>query len=256
MDNLETSPETPVSAAPWQVVTFYAFKPIADNAALRETLRAQPQIADLRGTILLAAEGVNGTISHPDLASLQAFMALLQNLAGIHGRDIKWSEAPAQPFRRLKIRLKKETITLRQSSADPNIRTGVHVKAEDWNALIAREDVLLLDTRNAYETEYGQFKGAVDPNIQYFRDFPDFVKTLPAEAKNRPVAMYCTGGIRCEKASAYMLAEGFSEVYQLEGGILRYLENMPEENSSWEGGCFVFDERVAVGHGLKTVKRK
>jgi UPF0176 protein len=237
----------------WAVVAFYAFTRLDDTAALKACLQSRIEAQGLYGTILLAAEGVNGTIAHADKAQLESFVAFLREHAPIPDRDIKWSNAQGQPFRKLKIRLKKEIITLRQPEADPTIRTGVHVKPADWNALIARDDVLTLDTRNTYETELGLFKGAVDPQIGHFTHFVDYVRSLPEAAKSKPVAMYCTGGIRCEKASAFMLSEGFSEVYQLEGGILRYLEQIPESESLWQGGCFVFDERIALGHGLDTV---
>ena len=204
--------------------------------------------------MLLAREGINGTLA----GSAGAITALVEELgqgALFGGRldnlELKFSSAAAMPFRRLKIRLKKEIVTLGDASADPTRQVGIYVEPSDWNALIANPDTLVIDTRNAFEVAMGTFAGALDPGIDRFGQFKDFVARHLDPVRHRRVAMFCTGGIRCEKASALLLARGFSEVYHLKGGILKYLENVPEAESRWRGECFVFDERVALGHGLR-----
>lgn len=215
---------------------------------MRPALKELGASLGICGIILLADEGVNGTIAGP---SKEAVDEILAQLPFNENAEIKWSTASVQPFFKFKVRLKKEIITMKAPEANPNEIVGDYVEPKDWNALISDPDVLVLDTRNTYETELGTFKNAVDPNIQHFTHFKDFVETLPEDAKGKKVAMFCTGGIRCEKASAYMLAHGFNEVYHLKGGILKYLETVPKENSLWEGACFVFDKRVALEHGLE-----
>lgn len=204
---------------------------------------------DMCGTLLIAPEGINGTLAGSKQA-ISEFVELCHNHFGIPIEDIKYSTAQDKPFNRLKVRIKKETITLRCPEADPSKQVGQYVQPEDWDTLVNQDDVILLDTRNIYETEYGIFKGAVDPRIENFTEFKDYVREHLADQKDKKVAMYCTGGIRCEKASSFMLHEGFKEVYHLKGGILKYLETIPQEKSSWEGSCYVFDSRIAVGHGL------
>ncbi len=219
--------------------------------ALRTELKASFTQLALCGTLLLAPEGINGTLAGENHAITQ-MLDILYHHAGLTHDEVKFSSAPEKPFLRLKIRLKKELITFKQESADPTKRAGQYVNAGDWNALITQPDVVVVDTRNVYETGIGTFNGAVVPPIEQFTDFAAFVRQNMASDKKKKIAMYCTGGIRCEKASAFMLAEGFPEVYHLKGGILKYLEEVPAEQSLWNGECYVFDRRVAVGQGLST----
>ncbi|WP_409363739.1 rhodanese-related sulfurtransferase [Bradyrhizobium liaoningense] len=237
-----------------KVVAFYQFAALPDYRELREPLRAYCAGLALKGSVLLAQEGINGTVAGgPDaidafaheLARGEMFGGRLDNL------ELKFSNAAAMPFGRLKVRLKKEIVTLGDAAADPTRQVGTYVDASEWNALIAAPDTLLLDTRNAFEVAMGSFEGAVDPGLESFGQFKDFAARQLDPAKHRRIAMFCTGGIRCEKASAHLLARGFAEVYHLKGGILRYLEEVPETQSRWRGECFVFDERVALGHGLR-----
>ena len=237
----------------YTVAALYRFVPIKDSAALRATLRDAFAKLDICGTLLIAKEGINGTLAGQKDA-IDQMLLLLKEHTGLPREDVKFSEAPEKPFNRLKIRLKREIITFNQPKADPTELAGTYVNPREWNELIASPDVVVLDTRNVYETVIGQFDGAKDPSIERFTDFADYVrKNLDAE-KHKKIAMYCTGGIRCEKASAFMRSEGFAEVYHLKGGILKYLEEIPEEESKWNGECYVFDRRVAVGAGLKTGK--
>jgi UPF0176 protein len=247
--NLSPSPyKTPMN---WKISALYKFTPIADIQALRaEIYEFGEGCQDLCGTLLLAPEGINGTIGAAPEA-LDRMIDFLDKKLGIKSGELKFSGADKRPFNRFKVRPKKELITLRKPEADPNKHVGQYVEAQDWNALIADPEVLLIDTRNDYETKVGIFEGAIDPNIKVFTEFPDWVEEHLSPRKHKKVAMFCTGGIRCEKASAYMLAHGFENVYHLKGGILKYLETVPEENSKWKGECFVFDQRVAVGHGLR-----
>ena len=193
--------------------------------------------------------------SRASAAAIDALVEELRAGALFGGRldnlELKFSQAATMPFPRLKIRLKKEIVTLGDAIADPTRQVGTYVDPADWNALIAAPDTLVIDTRNAFEVAMGTFEGAVDPGIRSFGQFKDFAARQLDPAKHRKIAMFCTGGIRCEKASAYLLARGFAEVYHLKGGILKYLEGVPEEQSRWRGECFVFDERVALGHGLQ-----
>jgi UPF0176 protein len=208
---------------------------------------------DLKGTILLAREGINGTIAG-ETAALHDLIDQLQRGPLFGGRldnlELKFSTAHEMPFQRLKIRLKKEIVTLGDPATDPTKQVGTYVDPAAWNALIAAPDVVVLDTRNRFEVAMGTFAGAVDPEIDSFGQFKDFVAQKLDPARDRKIAMFCTGGIRCEKASSYLLAHGFTEVYHLKGGILKYLEATPQADSQWRGECFVFDERVALGHGL------
>ena len=239
---------------PNKVAAFYQFAALPDFRQLREPLRAICADLKLKGSVLLAPEGINGTLA----GSAEAIGGLINELrdgALFGGRldnlELKFSQASAMPFQRLKIRLKKEIVTLGDAGADPTRQVGIYVDAADWNALIATPDTLVIDTRNAFEVAMGTFSGAVDPGIKSFREFKDFAGRHLDPAKHRRVAMFCTGGIRCEKASAYLLSRGFAEVYHLKGGILKYLEGVPEAESRWRGECFVFDDRVALGHGLR-----
>jgi UPF0176 protein len=239
---------------PYQVAAFYQFAALPDFRGLREPLRAICADLALKGSVLLAHEGINGTLagSHEAIDALVAelrrgelFGSRLDNL------ELKFSSASTMPFARLKIRLKKEIVTLGDSGADPTRAVGVYVDPGDWNALIAAPETLVIDTRNAFEVAMGSFADAVDPGIKSFGEFKDFAARSLDPAKHKKIAMFCTGGIRCEKASAHLLARGFEQVYHLKGGILKYLEAVPESESRWRGECFVFDERIALGHGLR-----
>ncbi|WP_298271665.1 rhodanese-related sulfurtransferase [uncultured Bradyrhizobium sp.] len=239
---------------PLKVAAFYQFAALPDFRALREPLRALCARVDLKGSVLLAHEGINGTIAGTEQA-ITSFVAELRHGALFGGRldnlELKFSEAAQMPFQRLKVRLKKEIVTLGDTTVDPTRQVGTYVDAVDWNELIASPGVLVLDTRNAFEVAMGTFEGAVDPGIASFGQFKDFAARHLDPTTHRRIAMFCTGGIRCEKASAYLLAQGFAEVYHLKGGILKYLEDTPAQDSRWRGDCFVFDERVALGHGLR-----
>lgn len=235
------------------VVALYKFAPLPDFRDLREPLKAACALRAIKGTLLLAPEGINGTIA----GERSALDALLDALAGeallgarFAGAEVKFSTAQAMPFRRLKVRLKKEIVTLGAHSADPLRTTGVNVDPGDWNDLISRDDVCVIDVRNAFEVAMGSFAGATDPGLVRFSDFRTFAESKLDPSRHRRIAMFCTGGIRCEKAGAYLLSRGFGEVYQLAGGILKYLETVPPEQSLWGGDCFVFDERIALRHGL------
>jgi UPF0176 protein len=235
---------------PVAVAAFYRFQRLGDLPALQIALKALCEANGVRGILLIAPEGFNGTIA----ASRQAIDEVLSGLRMLTGAaeiEVKFSSAARPPFRRLKVRIKKEIVTIGDPAVDPNARVGAYVEAQDWNAMIADPEVMLIDTRNAYEVAIGTFAGAVDPGTRTFGEFPAYVSANLNPAKHRKIAMFCTGGIRCEKASSFMLGQGFEEVYHLKGGILKYLETVPESESRWQGGCFVFDERVAVGHGLE-----
>jgi UPF0176 protein len=238
----------------YRVAAFYQFAALPDFRELREPLRALCAELGLRGSVLLAHEGINGTIAGSD-EGIAAFVEALQHgeLFGgrLHNLELKYSTADAIPFARLKIRLKKEIVTLGDAGVDPTRRVGTYVDAADWNELISDPGTLVVDTRNAFEVAMGTFEGAVDPGIKSFGEFKNFTAQQLDPAKHRRIAMFCTGGIRCEKASAYLLARGFAEVFHLKGGILKYLEDMPASESRWRGECFVFDERIALGHGLR-----
>ena len=236
-----------------QVVAFYQFVPLPDFRALRPPLRVICADLRLRGSVLLAEEGINGTLAG-GAAEIAALVEQLRHGALFGGRlshlELKFSGAAAMPFRRLKIRLKKEIVTL-GAPADPIRQAGIYVDPAGWNDLIAAQDLLVIDARNHFEVAIGSFTGALDPDIARFGQFKDFAARHLDPAKHRRIAMFCTGGIRCEKASAYLLSRGFAEIYHLRGGILNYLETVPEADSRWWGECFVFDDRVALGHGLR-----
>ena len=231
----------------------YKFVSLENYAALQPNIHAACVQHHIKGTILLAAEGINGTIAGlPD--DIHAVLNYLRTDAvfNVKFADLihKESYADEHPFYRMKVKLKKEIVTMGVPSVNPNNTVGTYVKPEDWNALISDPDVILLDTRNDYEVHIGTFKGAVNPETTTFREFPEYVVQNLDKTKHKKVAMFCTGGIRCEKASSYMLEQGFDTVYHLQGGILKYLEIVPEAESMWQGECFVFDQRVAVKHGL------
>ncbi|MBS0271564.1 MAG: rhodanese-related sulfurtransferase [Proteobacteria bacterium] len=229
------------------VAALYQFTSLPDFRELRLPLKTLCDQHKIKGTLLLAEEGINGTVAGTR-ASIEALRSFL--VTRFDDLEYKESWADKMPFLRMKVRLKKEIVTLGVPGINPCDTVGTYVNAEEWNTLISDPDVLVLDTRNDYEVEIGTFQRAINPNTSSFTEFPDFVKQIDKN-KHRRVAMFCTGGIRCEKASSYMLSQGFEEVYHLKGGILKYLETVPLEKSLWNGECFVFDGRVAVGHGLE-----
>jgi UPF0176 protein len=231
------------------VASFYHFAPLADPGSVRPPLLARCLAHGVRGTILLAPEGVNGTIAGAPAAVAE----VVGHLRGLPGcDDLASRQAPADdvPFGRMKVRLKREIVTMGQPDVDPRAAVGRRVAPRDWNALIAASDVALIDTRNAYEVAIGSFPGAIDPGTARFGDFPGWWQANRQRLAGRRIAMFCTGGIRCEKSTSYLAGQGVSQVYHLDGGILRYLEEVPESDSLWQGQCFVFDRRVSVGPGL------
>lgn len=234
----------------WEVSTFYRFVELSGLEQLRDDLVCAGERLDLCGSIILAPEGINATIAGRQ-PNLREFMARLRGMAPFAGLEEKISAADKEPFYRFKVRIKKEIVTLGVPEINAAKDAGTYVSPEEWNRLIQREDVVVIDTRNNYEVHIGQFAGAVDPGTESFRQFPQWVDQNLDPQKNPKVAMYCTGGIRCEKATALLKARGFAEVYHLRGGILKYLEEVPPEASLWEGECFVFDGRVGLGHGLE-----
>lgn len=233
---------------------FYKFVHLPGYKSLQAPLLAHCNSQNIKGTVLLAEEGINGTIAGlpDDIHEVLHYLRTDPVFSGCFADlEHKESFAGKHPFYRMKVKLKKEIVTLGVPSVSPTNKVGTYVKPEDWNALINDPDVVLIDTRNGYEVDIGSFKNAVDPKTKTFREFPKYVEQNLDKKKNKKVAMFCTGGIRCEKASSYMLSEGFDEVYHLQGGILKYLETVSKEESLWEGECFVFDQRVAVKHGLE-----
>ncbi len=240
--------------AKFVVAALYKFVSLDDAPQLREHLQNCCDEAGVYGTILLANEGINGTIAAP-VPAMETVLTWLQNDRRFNGLSLKFSASDAQPFLRMKVRLKREIVTMGCPKIKPAERTGTYVEPVEWNALISDPDVLVIDTRNSYETAIGMFDGAVDPQTTNFREFPRWASGLakqPDATRPKKLAMYCTGGIRCEKATALMQDFGFDEVYHLKGGILKYLEEVPAEESKWRGECFVFDGRVAVDHALRT----
>ena len=233
----------------YKIAAFYKFIALEDAAAVRLEVKSQLANLDLCGTLLVAPEGINGTLAGCD-SSIEDLLVLLDKHFSVPASEVKFSYAEEKPFNRLKVRLKREIISFREPAADPLRKTGRYVEPEDWNALLDDPEVLLLDTRNNYETRLGMFAGAEDPKIDQFSDFALYARQHLDPTKHRKIAMYCTGGIRCEKASSFLLQEGFAEVYHLKGGILKYLERVPEAQSRWRGDCYIFDKRMAVGPGL------
>ena len=232
------------------VAALYQFAPLPDCAELREPLLVVAAQAGVCGTLLLAPEGINGTIAG-SREGIDAVLAHLRADPRLSQLEHKESWAATQPFNRLKVKLKSEIVTMGVPGIDPLASAGTYVEPEDWNALISDPEVLVIDTRNDYEVEIGQFEGAQNPQTSSFRDFPAYVDKTLAGDKQRKVAMYCTGGIRCEKSTALLREQGFEHVFHLRGGILKYLETVPQDESLWQGECFVFDDRVAVRHGLE-----
>jgi len=227
------------------VAALYKFVTLEDFHELREPLLDACREAETCGTLLLAREGINGTIAG-SRAGIDRVLAYLRSDPRLADLEHKESVDESMPFYRMKVKLKKEIVTMGVPGIDPNEAVGTYVSPGDWNELLSDPEVLLIDTRNDYEYGIGSFRGAIDPRTTTFREFPEFVRTHLDPRKQKKVAMFCTGGIRCEKASAFMLKEGFEEVYHLQGGILKYLEEVPEQDSIWEGECFVFDNRVAT----------
>jgi len=232
------------------IAALYHFAPLADPAALRPALGDLCAAHGVKGSLLLAREGINCTIAGPR-AGIDAVLTHIRAWGGFSALEHKESFAQTMPFGRMKVKLKREIVTMGQPDVDPVARVGSYVAPQDWNALISAEDVAVIDTRNDYEVGIGTFRGAVDPNIRSFRDFPAWWEAHRDEYRGKRIAMFCTGGIRCEKSTNYLLGQGVNEVYHLKGGILKYLEEVPAETSLWDGECYVFDGRVSVGHGLK-----
>ena len=241
------------SAEPVRVAALYRFARFDDCAALKAPLERLCRENRIRGTLLLAPEGINGTIAGTD-GGIAAVLAAIRALPDCAELDVKLSNASTMPFHRMKVRLKREIVTMGQPGIDPRTSAGTYVEPQDWNALIAAPDTIVIDTRNDYEVAVGTFAGAIDPGTASFRDFPQWFRRererMLGAGKAPRVAMFCTGGIRCEKSTAFLKSEGIDEVYHLKGGILKYLETVAPDESLWRGECFVFDERVAVGHGL------
>lgn len=233
------------------VAALYQFTRFDDPHALQGPLHAACAAAGVKGTLLLAREGINGTIAGA-AEGLETVLAHIRALPGCAALEVKFSAAPQMPFGRLKVRVKREIVTMGEPDIDPTLSVGTYVAAQDWNALIADPETLVIDTRNDYEVAIGSFAGAINPATPSFRDFPAWFRDHRENllAGKRKVAMFCTGGIRCEKSTSFLRAEGVEEVYHLKGGILTYLEQVPEDQSLWQGECFVFDERVSLGHGL------
>jgi UPF0176 protein len=234
------------------VAALYKFTRFEDPDALRAPLLAMCLRQGVMGTLLLAQEGINGTIAG-SRAGIDSVLAHIRGLPGCADLDWKESRADTPPFGRMKVRVKREIVTMGVPGTDPRDVVGTYVEPADWNALISAPDVAVIDTRNDYEVAIGSFAGAIDPATTSFRDFPAWWDANKDRFHNKRIAMFCTGGIRCEKSTAFLKAQGVEDVFHLKGGILKYLEEVPKDDSLWEGGCFVFDERVAVGHGLQTL---
>ena len=242
-----------MSNLPIRIAALYQFARFDDPKTLRAPLLALCEANGVRGTLLLAREGINGTIAGSD-SGVEAVLDHIRTLPGCDAIEVKESRAEGLPFHRTKVRLKKEIVTMGQPDLDPLAGVGTYVAPEDWNALISDPDTIVIDTRNDYEVQIGSFEGAIDPQTTSFREFPEWFRAkraeLEAEGRSPKIAMFCTCGIRCEKSTAFARAEGVENVFHLKGGILNYLEHVPEDESLWRGECFVFDERVSVGHGL------
>jgi len=232
----------------WSVAALYRFQTVPDPEGLAVALRAACDENEICGTLIIAREGINGTIAAASDAQMQNILTRIR--AHFDGLELKMSGASEKPFQRMKVKVKREIVTLGMPHIDPTQNVGTYVDAKEWNELIADPDVVIVDTRNSFEFEKGTFERAIDPGTSAFKEFPDYVEKSLDPAKHKKIAIFCTGGIRCEKASSYLVAQGFEQVYHLKGGILKYLEDVPESQSKWRGRCFVFDERESLGHGL------
>ncbi|AFY52655.1 putative sulfurtransferase [Rivularia sp. PCC 7116] len=232
------------------VAALYQFVKLPDYAQIRQPLLSTCEANEIKGTLLLAQEGINGTIAG-SRQGIDIVIDFLRSDSRFTDLEYKESIAESPPFQRMKVRLKKEIVTLGLSEVNPSEQVGTYVNPKDWNEIISNPEVTVIDTRNDYEVSIGTFKRAENPQTESFREFPEYASKNLNQNKNKKVAMFCTGGIRCEKATSYLLSQGFEEVYHLKGGILKYLEEVPPEESLWEGECFVFDQRVAVRHGLE-----
>lgn len=232
------------------IAALYHFAPVSDLAEMQRIIRDRCVLHEIKGTLLIAPEGINGTIAG-SVENIDAILGFLRSLPEFADIDWKLSHSPDAPFGKLKVRLKREIVTMGQPDVDPRGAVGNYVNPEDWNELIKADDVVVIDTRNDYEVAIGTFEGAVDPKTKSFREFPAWWEQNKDRFANQKVAMFCTGGIRCEKSTSFLKSQGVEDVYHLKGGILKYLENVPEEQSTWNGECFVFDGRVSVGHGLE-----
>ena len=232
------------------IATFYKFVTISNLEAIRAQILTWCQQRDIKGTVILAEEGINGTIAGSSDA-IASILTFLRSLPGLADLEHKESISEKLPFARLKVKIKPEIVTLGLPAVNPTRQVGTYVEPQDWNQIISDPEVVVIDTRNDYEVEIGTFQEAKNPNTESFREFPEYVEQNLDPQQHPKVAMFCTGGIRCEKASSYLLSQGFEEVYHLKGGILKYLENVSPQESLWEGECFVFDERVAVKEGLE-----
>ena len=244
-----SSERSATTELPITVAAFYRFVALPNFESFRPGMEQVLDEHDVKGSVLLASEGINGTVagSRP---GIDAFFDHVRSFRELSKVDVKYSYCDHQPFRRRRVRLKREIVTMGVEGIDPNETVGTYVDAKDWNDLIRDPDVIVIDTRNDYEVAIGTFEGATNPETESFREFPDYVEKNLHPAKQQKIAMFCTGGIRCEKSTALLKQRGFDQVFHLRGGILRYLETIPEEDSLWRGDCFVFDQRVSVGHGL------
>jgi UPF0176 protein len=243
----------------YTVAAFYQFASLNNILSLQTELKKLCQRNEIFGTILLASEGINGTIAGKQ-SSINCLFKWLEEQPSFNKIQVKYSKSDSPAFHRLKVRIKKEIVTMGKTEINPNAVVGTYIKPENWNDLINDPETLIIDTRNEYEIEIGTFKNSTNPQTKSFREFPDWVKaeldTLPDNKRPKQIAMFCTGGIRCEKATSYLAQKGYENVFHLEGGILKYLETIPEEDSTWLGDCFVFDQRVSVEHGLVPGKYK
>ena len=237
----------------FNIAALYKFYKIDDPYKIHINIRKELKKLSIKGTILVGAEGINGTISSECLANLENALLFIKSIEGFDNIDLKYSTSKINPFIRLKIKHKNEIVTIGDKSINPTLISGDYIHPEDWNELISDNNVLLIDTRNNYECSIGSFKNSINPETSKFRDFPKWVESQnfsEEDKKNKKVAMFCTGGIRCEKASSLMKKQGFKNVFHLKGGILKYLESKPIDKTMWEGECFVFDERVSLKHDL------
>ncbi|STX28207.1 rhodanese domain protein [Legionella beliardensis] len=238
----------------YTISTFYKFTPLPAYETMKEPLLMAMKDKDIRGTIILAAEGVNGTFCG-SVEAVDYLENYLRSYANLSDLSFRRTFDDLNPFDKAKVKLRKEIVTLGAPEVNPVELTGTHLNPDEWNELLADPNVVVIDTRNDYEVKLGTFKGAINPETENFRDFPDYVAKHLIDKKDKKIAMCCTGGIRCEKSTSYLKKLGFEQVYQLQGGILNYLETVPVEKSKWEGHCFVFDERVALDHGLKSLAK-